>query len=37
MGGGHDITTRGNPEEQVHKLYAELQGRSRPEGLNKVV
>ncbi len=27
MGGGHDITTRGYPEEQVHRLYAAFGGR----------
>jgi hypothetical protein len=27
MGGGHGITTRGYPEEQVHRLYAAVGGR----------
>src|ERR1035437_5274426 len=27
MGGGHDIATRGYPEEQVHRLYAAFGGR----------
>jgi hypothetical protein len=31
MGGGHNITTRANPEVQLDKLYAELQGGSRLE------
>ena len=33
MSDGTDTTTRGNPEEQVYKLYAELHGRSRLEGI----
>jgi hypothetical protein len=27
MGGVHDITNRGDPEEQAHRLYAELHER----------
>jgi hypothetical protein len=33
MGGGHDIATRGYPEEQVHKIVRGVRWTSRLQGL----